>query len=114
MVDIFQAKSFRKGQVIIREGETGDSAYLIESKPQPHCGSDHELELRVVGHAVPEFLKEVENEGGHHEQDAETGRLAPSAVSPSGEGRASNRLSMSLAILGLSAQLDALTAPTMM
>ncbi len=31
MVDIFQAKLFRPGQLIIREGEAGDCAYLIEN-----------------------------------------------------------------------------------
>ncbi len=31
MVDVFQARSFRKGQLIIRQGEAGDCAYLIES-----------------------------------------------------------------------------------
>jgi CRP-like cAMP-binding protein len=31
VVDIFEARAFRKGQVIIREGESGDCAFLIES-----------------------------------------------------------------------------------
>jgi len=31
MVDIFQAKAFRPGQLVIREGEPGDCAYLVEN-----------------------------------------------------------------------------------
>jgi CRP-like cAMP-binding protein len=31
MVDVFQAKLFRPGDLIIREGDSGDCAYLIEN-----------------------------------------------------------------------------------
>jgi CRP-like cAMP-binding protein len=31
MVDLFQAKLFRPGDIIIREGDAGGSAYLIEN-----------------------------------------------------------------------------------
>jgi CRP/FNR family cyclic AMP-dependent transcriptional regulator len=51
MVDVFKARSFAADSVIIREGDPGDSAYLIEhGEVEVYCTTDDgKLVLGTVG-----------------------------------------------------------------